>query len=92
MASATKKLIAVIAGVGPGTGAAVAKKFAANYPVVLLARKSSSFESLAQEINSSGGSAFGVETDVGDEGSVKNAIEQLKSKFGADVGIAVSTS
>jgi len=34
------KLIAIIAGVGPGTGAAVAKKFAASYPVVLLGTES----------------------------------------------------
>jgi len=88
--SAAKKLVAIIAGVGPGTGGAIAKKFATKYPVVLLARKSSSFESLAQEINSSGGSAIGVETDVSDEGSVKGMVEQLKSKFGADVGVAAA--
>jgi NADP-dependent 3-hydroxy acid dehydrogenase YdfG len=83
------KLIAVVAGVGPGTGASIAKKFAAKYPVVLLARKATSFEALAKEINDQGGKALGVETDVSDEKSVLNAVEKIKSEFGADVGVAV---
>lgn len=35
---------AVIAGVGPGIGAAIARRFASSYPVVLLARKEESFD------------------------------------------------
>jgi len=74
--------IAIIAGVGPGTGAAVARRFAKLYPVVLLARSPENFESLASEINSSGGKAIGISTDVSSEDSVKAAISKIKSEFG----------
>ncbi|KAF2472173.1 NAD(P)-binding protein [Lindgomyces ingoldianus] len=84
------KLIAIVAGVGPGTGAAVARKFAATYPVVLLARKPENFESLAKEINQSGGKAIGISTDISDSKSVKNAIDVIKKEFGSDVGAAAA--
>lgn len=83
------KLIAIIAGVGPGTGASVARKFAATYPVVLLARSPENYESLAKEINSSGGKAIGISTDISDSTSVKNAVETIKKEFGSDVAAAV---
>jgi NAD(P)-dependent dehydrogenase (short-subunit alcohol dehydrogenase family) len=83
-------LVAIIAGVGPGTGAAVAKRFAAKYPVVLLARKATSYEPLVKEINDKGGKAVGFETDVSDEKSTGSLIEKVKSEFGADIGLAAA--
>lgn len=83
------KLIAIVAGVGAGTGASVARKFAQTYPVVLLARTPESYKSLAEEINSSGGKAIGISTDVSDSKSVQNAVETIKKEFGSDVGAAV---
>jgi len=84
------KLIAIIAGVGPGTGAAVARKFAASYPVVLLARTPESYNDLVKEINSSGGKAIGISTDVADAKSVQNAAEEIKKEFGSGVGAAAA--
>ncbi|KAF1975105.1 NAD(P)-binding protein [Bimuria novae-zelandiae CBS 107.79] len=84
------KLIAIVAGVGAGTGASVARKFAAAYPVVLLARNPENFKSLAEEINSSGGKAIGISTDVSDSKSVQNAVEIIKKEFGPDVGAAAA--
>jgi NADP-dependent 3-hydroxy acid dehydrogenase YdfG len=86
----SSKLIAIIAGVGPGTGAALARIFAKSYPVVLLARKPESFNDLAKEINGNGGKAIGISTDVSNAESVKNAFTQIQSEFGAGVGAAVS--
>jgi NADP-dependent 3-hydroxy acid dehydrogenase YdfG len=83
------KLIAIVAGVGPGTGAAVAHRFAAHYPVVLLARKAANYEALAEEINKNGGKALGISTDVTDEKSVKDAVSKIEQEFGKDVGAAV---
>jgi short-subunit dehydrogenase len=47
--------IAVVAGVGPGLGFSIAKKFAAEYKVVLLSRSKDKLDSLANEIIKSGG-------------------------------------
>ncbi|KAH8731119.1 hypothetical protein GQ44DRAFT_376807 [Phaeosphaeriaceae sp. PMI808] len=84
------KLIAIVAGVGAGTGASVARKFAKAYPVVLLARKPESYESLANEINSSGGKAIGISTDVSDASSLTAAVQAIKKEFGNDVGAAAA--
>ncbi|KAF2088870.1 NAD(P)-binding protein [Saccharata proteae CBS 121410] len=86
----TSKLIAIVAGVGPGTGAAVARKFAAQYPVVLLARNPDNFDSLVSEINGAGGKAVGISTDIADAGSIKSAFDGIKKEFGGDVGLAAA--
>jgi len=74
----TNKPIAIIAGVGSGTGASLARRFAQSYPVVLLARNPSNFDALAEEINKSGGEAIGISTDVSSEESVKNAFAKIR--------------
>ncbi|MCJ1290197.1 hypothetical protein MMC34_001733 [Xylographa carneopallida] len=71
--------LAIIAGVGPGTGAALAKKFAKEYPVVLLARNPSNYDSLVEEIEKSGGKAVGISTDVSSPESVEEAFKKIKS-------------
>lgn len=86
----SSKLIAIVAGVGPGTGASVARKFAKTYPVVLLARKPENFESLANEINKSGGKAIGISTDVSSQSSLQDALSKIKQEFGNDVGAAAA--
>nr|XP_023907874.1 uncharacterized protein LOC112019587 [Quercus suber]POF16288.1 putative oxidoreductase [Quercus suber] len=87
---AATRPIAVIAGVGPGTGAAVARRFAQAYSVALLARTPESYESLAQEINASGGKAIGISTDVSSEKSVQAAFAKIADEFpGASLAAAV---
>jgi NAD(P)-dependent dehydrogenase (short-subunit alcohol dehydrogenase family) len=83
-------LVAIIAGVGPGTGAAVARRFAKAYPVVLLARKASSYDALVKEINGNGGTAIGISADVSDEASIKSAFAEVEKQFGANVGAAAA--
>lgn len=86
----TSKAIAIVAGVGPGTGAAVARRFAKSYPVVLLARSPENFESLADEINKSGGRAVGISTDLGNEQSIQHAFSEIEKQFtGAPVAAAI---
>jgi NADP-dependent 3-hydroxy acid dehydrogenase YdfG len=87
----TSKLIAVVAGVGPGTGAAVARRFGKLYPVILLARKPESYADIEKEINAAGGKAIGVSADITDEESVKKAWEVVTKEFGEDVGVAVGS-
>lgn len=83
-------VFAVVAGVGPGTGAAIVRRFAKAYPVVLLARKEESYSSLVKEINEAGGSALGVATDVSVSSSITAAFETIKAQFGDDATCAVS--
>jgi len=78
--ASTSKAWAVVAGVGPGTGASVARKFALKYPVALLARNPANYESLVKEIEAAGGKAIGISTDVSDGASVKSAFEKIKKE------------
>lgn len=73
---------AIIAGVGSGTGSALARRFAQAYPVVLLARNPDNIEPIVKEINSSGGEAVGISADVSDAESVQSAFGQMAHKYG----------
>ncbi|KAJ5414502.1 hypothetical protein N7509_001129 [Penicillium cosmopolitanum] len=84
------KPIAIIAGVGPGTGSAVARRFAQSYPVILLARSQGSLDPLIKEITQNGGSATGFPTDVTSESSMESTIDQIKAKFGSDITVAAA--
>lgn len=68
---------ALIAGVGPGTGSALARKFATAYPVILFARNPANYEPVVAEINQAGGKAVGIGADVADEESVRRAFEKV---------------
>ena len=80
---------AIVAGVGSGTGASVARKFAQKYPVFLLARNPSNYEPLVDEIKKNGGWAQGISTDVSDAKSVQNAFEEIKKAGEGKVSAAV---
>ena len=80
---------AIIAGVGSGTGASIARRFARSYPVALLARTPASYTALAEEINASGGKAVGISTDVSDASSVKAAFAQVEKEWGPNCAVAV---
>ncbi|KAL8753682.1 MAG: hypothetical protein Q9199_004875 [Rusavskia elegans] len=82
-------LFAIIAGVGPGTGAAVARKFSAAYPVALLARNPANYEDAVKDIQAAGGKAIGISTDVSDAKSVQDAIAKSQKEFGDRCAAAV---
>lgn len=75
------KAFAIIAGVGPGTGASIARKFAQTYPVVLLARNLANLDPIVNEIKSNGGQATGISTDLNDSQSVRAAFDQIKQQY-----------
>lgn len=89
MSSASKPW-AIVAGVGPGTGASVARRFAKSYPVALLARNPQNYESLVEEINAAGGKAIGISTDTSDGSAVKAAFEKLKGTEGFQGSLAAA--
>lgn len=72
----------VIAGVGPGLGASIARKFAAEGCAVgLFARSSEFIGDLADELNEDG-EALAVETDITDPDEVAAGFEEVREAFG----------
>lgn len=63
-------------------GRSVAIKFASTYPVVLISRSASSYESIVSEIKKNGGQAFGVAADVTDSASINSAFDSIKKEMG----------
>lgn len=80
----------IIAGVGPGTGAAIAKKFAQSYSVVLLGRTLANLRVVEQEITDVGGKAISIEADVSSRESMELALRTTREKLGNDYRCAVS--
>jgi len=56
---------------------------------VLLARNPANYEPVAEEINSSGGKAIGISTDLSDSKSVQAAFEKIAQQF-PDVPLAAA--
>ncbi|KAE8387700.1 NAD(P)-binding protein [Aspergillus alliaceus] len=90
MASSLSKPIAIVAGAGPGTGAAIARRFAKAYPVVLLARTQANLVPLAQSIHQNGGSALAISADVTNADAIDSTMAQIKTHFGRDVSVAAA--
>ncbi|EMR71836.1 putative short chain dehydrogenase protein [Eutypa lata UCREL1] len=87
---AGQSLYALIAGVGPGTGRAIALRFAKAYPVVLLARNAESYQSTVEDVTKAGGRAIGIEVDVGDASSIGNAFNGIEKALpGSQLAAAV---
>ncbi|OAL75636.1 oxidoreductase [Trichophyton violaceum] len=75
------KAVAVIAGVGPGTGASIARRFSQNYPVALLARNPKNYEGVVDDIIKGGGEAVGFSADVSDASSINRAFAEIDKAF-----------
>jgi NAD(P)-dependent dehydrogenase (short-subunit alcohol dehydrogenase family) len=74
---------AVVAGVGPGLGTALARRFAAeNCRVALLARTESFVTDLAADLDGAGFEATAVPTDLADGASVGAAFETVRETYG----------
>jgi short-subunit dehydrogenase len=74
-----KNPVAVVTGVGPGTGAAIARRFASGgYSVAMLARNRDRLATLEREIE--GSRAY--EGDVADETQLDRAIDAIRTDLG----------
>jgi len=72
--------VCVVTGVGPGTGAALARRFAADgYRVAMLARDPTRLEELAAELP--GSAAFPV--DVADLDALRGTLGRIRAQLGA---------
>ena len=76
----TEKPIAIVTGVGPGTGAAIVKRFSAGgFRIIALARSAELINRLAQELPD----VHAVTCDVSDESQVRTVVTDVKRRFGA---------
>ena len=74
---------AAVLGVGPGLGAAVARRFAREgFAVALMARREESVAGVREEIEGAGGTALPVSTDATDPASVAAAFDEVRSNLG----------
>lgn len=68
----------------------MARRFGKEYPIFLLARNPDNYESTVKEINSNGGKAIGISTDVTKADSVKAALEKIEQELpGASCAAAI---
>jgi NAD(P)-dependent dehydrogenase (short-subunit alcohol dehydrogenase family) len=74
--------VAVVVGVGPGLGAALARRFAAEYAVALMARTPALLASVASEIESHGWCALQVPTNVAAGAEVEAAFATIRRELG----------
>jgi NADP-dependent 3-hydroxy acid dehydrogenase YdfG len=72
--------VALVSGVGPGTGSAIARRFAAGgYAVAMLARTQERLDALAAELPG----ARGYACDVADEAALAATLDRLTAEMGA---------
>ena len=75
--------VAVIAGVGPGLGASLARKFAKEgCRIALLARSSDFLETLSTELRGRGTETVAIQTDIGEADQVAAAFRRIREQRG----------
>jgi NAD(P)-dependent dehydrogenase (short-subunit alcohol dehydrogenase family) len=78
-----KTSVAAVLGVGPGLGAALARRFAKGYAVAVSARSPAYLKSLGEEIRASGGRSLEVPADVSDRAQVAAAFKSIREGLGS---------
>ena len=75
--------VAVVVGVGPGLGSAVAARFASEgFTVGLVARGKEKLDAVRERIAKAGGKALGVPADATDAASVAAAFDTVRKELG----------
>ena len=82
MAEAKQIPVAAVVGVGPGLGAALARRFAQKYAVAIIARKAEYLKSLAAELGATGAQILEVPADIGDRAQVEAAFTLIRERLG----------
>ena len=82
MAEAKQIPVAAVVGVGPGLGAALARRFAQGYAVAIIARKAEYLKSLAAELRATGAQILEVPADIGDRAQVEAAFTLIREQLG----------
>jgi NAD(P)-dependent dehydrogenase (short-subunit alcohol dehydrogenase family) len=74
--------VAVVVGVGPGLGEALARRFARDYAVALVARGKDKLDALAGRISEDHGRALAVPADVSKATDITAAFERVRAELG----------
>ncbi|HET7620524.1 MAG TPA: SDR family NAD(P)-dependent oxidoreductase [Gemmatimonadaceae bacterium] len=90
MSGAPRRGTAVITGASRGIGRAIARRLAAEWEVIAVARSAAELDSLRREIEAAGGDCSTVELDVTDAAAVQRALSGLDAEVlvnNAGIGI-----
>ena len=84
---------AVVAGVGPGLGASLARRLAREgYAMALLSRRAESSQPVAEEIKAEGSKALVFPVDVTDRGAVCQAVDTIRAELSPITLLAYNAS
>lgn len=78
----SKQSVAAVIGVGPGLGAALARRFASGYALALVARHADKLGELAGELNAAGGRALAVAADMSKPADIEAAFGRIRKELG----------
>lgn len=82
MAESKELPVAVVVGVGPGLGASLARRFATEYAVAIVARSSEYLHTLAAELTGQGRVTVEVPADTGKKEHVAAAFQSIRERLG----------
>ena len=82
MATSSERKVAAVIGVGAGLGAALARRFATDYKVALIARSNQVIEETADKIRSADGVALPIQSDATVEAQIVAAHERIRGELG----------
>ncbi len=82
MAEIKNRGVAVVVGVGPGTGAALARRFAQGYAVAMIARSADYLRTLGDEIRATGAKVLEAPADIGNVSQAAAAFASIRDKLG----------
>ncbi|MFN2476408.1 MAG: SDR family NAD(P)-dependent oxidoreductase [Chthoniobacterales bacterium] len=84
-----KHRVALITGVGPGLGAAIARRFGSEgFAVAVIARTAGFTDEFARDISGAGGKAISLVADVSRPEEIRAAVERARAEFGP-IGLLV---